>query len=224
MVPKPSSNRSSDVVEVAPHPFDKFRSSGDYEHFRAKVILPEIRRDRMRQDAFVANSLLRDPVKFKSSRRSLDSLYRTILDTEFIHPPHHRRLPYPTPEGNMSARIPLDICYPVVGNFSEKFPDCFVVTGGVFKVGSRAMLGRGGRVVRVLDVCVIGRDCFVMKVEDSGRLLEEEVPITRLVARYPPSLFRPSILQWLCMMFRRFLRTSFEDYGSSETSSVFGDV
>ena len=211
--------QSSDVTTRTHRSFSEFRPSGDYEQFRAQVILPEVCRDRIRREGVTAGARIRHPVTYSPNRESLDSLRQLILETQHNLPKHSARIQHPIPEGNMSARVPLDIIYPVTGHFSRKLPHCFMVEGGHFEVGSRVVLGSGGRMVRVMGVCGVGRDHYKMKVSDEDRLLDGEVRVTLLVARHPPALFKPSLLQWVVLFFRRFLKTFMEYEGVEEASS-----
>jgi hypothetical protein len=67
--------------------------------------------------------------------------------------------------------------------------DCFVWEGGFFEEGSSIILGNNARLVKVLGVAGVGQNYFMMGLKDSGRALEGEMTLRRMVVSIEPSHF-----------------------------------
>ena len=75
------------------------------------------------------------------------------------------------------------------------------------------MLGSSTRLARVTRTQRVGRNYFLMGLENLGSIFVGEVAVQGLVVSFPPSQFQLSLLQRIkpCF-FRRFLWSSFRDF------------
>ena len=75
----------------------------------------------------------------------------------------------------MPQVIPLDHVFYIKGYFTKKQPGCFVWEEGHFKDGEQVIFGTSGRLGHVLEVCKVGRNYVMFKVEDMSGVLEGDV-------------------------------------------------
>ena len=73
------------------------------------------------------------------------------------------------------------------GYFSTRQPNCFVWEEGYFEKGSQVIFGTSGRLGRILGVCGVGRNFFILRVKELGGSLDGEVAVQRMVVSFPPS-------------------------------------
>ena len=68
-------------------------------------------------------------------------------------------------------------------------PYSFVWEAGFFEEGSSIILRNNARLVKVLGVAGVGHNYFMMGLKDSGRALEGEMTLRRMVVSIEPSHF-----------------------------------
>ena len=74
------------------------------------------------------------------------------------------------------------------------------------------MLGSSTRLARVTRAQRVGRNYFLMVLENLGSILVGEVAVWGLVVSFPPSQFQLSLLQHIKLrFFRHFLQSSLRD-------------
>jgi len=112
----------------------------------------------------------------------------------------------------MSAIIPFDHSFQLEGYFSPKHPDCFVWEGGIFEEGSMVFFGRGMRAGKVLGVCGVRKNYFMMGIKDLGRVSEDEVLIRRMVVSFPPTDFSISMFYRIQARFLKPFLKSMVDF------------
>ena len=71
--------------------------------------------------------------------------------------------------------------------FGTKWLNCFVWEEGYFEKGSQVIFGTSGRLGRILGVCGVGRNFFMLRVKELGGFLNGEVVIQRMVVLSPPT-------------------------------------
>ena len=81
----------------------------------------------------------------------------------------------------------MDPHYFFEGYVSSEQLDCFVWEGGFFEEGSSIILRNNARLVKVMGVVGVGRDYFMMGLKDSGRALEGEMTLWRMIVSIEPS-------------------------------------
>ena len=117
------------------------------------------------------------------------------------------------PVEKMSSHIPLDRTLAMKGYFSTKQPNCFVWEEGYFEKGSQVIFGTSGRLGRILGVCGVGRNFFMLRVKELGGSLDGEVAVQRMVVSFPPSGdFQLSLFQRLAMRFLKPFLGSMADF------------
>src|SRR6202451_3667649 len=167
-----SSSRDTESAQERPiHPFEMFRASmDDYEYalFESKIICPSIRAARSHTQLFNNSALPDLPIIFKPGLQSITNLQCFLVDTDYNCPLHNLRFPLVNPVIKMSSHIPLDRMLPVKGYFSTKQPNCFVWEEGYFEKGSQVIFGTSGRLGRILWVCGVGRNFFMLRVKELG--------------------------------------------------------
>jgi len=113
----------------------------------------------------------------------------------------------------------VDPHYFLEGYVSSKQLDCFVWEGGFFEEGSSVILGNNARLAKFLGVVGVGRNYFMMGLKDSGKALEGEMTLRRMVVSIAPSHFHLSLFQCFQLHFiKHFLGTmlSFMDEDRGE--------
>src|ERR1700729_4228748 len=87
----------------------------------------------------------------------------------------------------MSSHVLLDCMLAMKGYFSTRQPNCFVWEEGYFEKGSQVIFGTSGKLGRILGVCGVGRNFFMLRVKELGGFLDGEVTVQRMVVLFPPS-------------------------------------
>ena len=125
--PSKSGLRTSLCDIPKPHVFETFDPAEDYKSFRRHIILPIICNSHDNQSIhYTKKPTLPPPVVFDSSRLSIQSVHKLILDTDvnltnitpFVH-----YVDYPPCQ---SASIPIARHFSMHGYFSPNIPGCFV--------------------------------------------------------------------------------------------------
>jgi hypothetical protein len=99
------------------------------------------------------------------------------------------------------------------GYFSTRQPNCFVWEEGYFEKGSQVIFGISGKLGRILGVCGVGRNFFMLRVKELGGFLDGEVAIQRMVVSFPPTRdFQLSLLQHFAMCFLKPFLGSMADF------------
>ncbi len=112
----------------------------------------------------------------------------------------------------------MDPHYFLEGYISSKRLDCFVWEGGFFEEGSSVILGNNARLAKVLGVVGVGQNYFMMGLKDSGKALEGEMTLQRMVVSFAPSHFRLSLFQ---CFFGTMLSFMDEDRGEVKDGEEF---
>jgi hypothetical protein len=84
--------------------------------------------------------------------------------------------------------------------------------GGIFEEGSMVFFGRGRRVGKVLGVCRVGKNYFMMGIKDLGRVSEGKVLIRRMVVLFPPTYFSISMFYRIQACFLKPFLKSMMDF------------
>ena len=164
---------------IPPHPFETFHPLTDYSNSEANVICPAIRAEL---------SPAPDPgcPVFSVPRPSLDETLQFLLDTDY-HPGHQLCLPPPLSTLKLSATIPLTHTMSVVGYISNKHPAWYVWQSGFFEAASNVVLGTTYREAKIVTPDGVGRNYMMMKVEEVGKVPEDQIAIQRMVVSTHPS-------------------------------------
>jgi len=142
-------------------------------------------------------------ITFAPDRPSADEFRRILAETDYHHSPTK---PLPSPPRP-------DVPDFIHGYISPIQPKYFIWEAGSFKEGSLVMLGSSTCLARVTKAQRVGRNYFLMGLENLGSVLAGEVVVQGLVVSFPPSQFQLSFLQRIKLrFFRRFLRSSFRDF------------
>ena len=75
----------------------------------------------------------------------------------------------------------------VVGYVSNKHPNCYVWQSGFFEAGSHVVLGTTYRKAKIVGPDGVGRNYMMMKLEEVGRVPENQIAIQRMVVLTRPS-------------------------------------
>ena len=189
---------TTDLVPV--HPMETYCASKDYALFEAEKIRPFMCAARNRAALFKESQL---PLVVSSGCPSIDNILNFLKETDYHNSLHSTNIPLPC---SSSTVAPVDPHYFLEGYVSSKRLDCFVWEGGFFEEGSSVILGSDARLAKVMGVVGVGRNYFMMGLKDSGRALEGEVTLRRMVVSIEPSHFRLSLFQRFQLYFlKRFL-------------------
>ena len=186
-----------------PHIYETFRTSEDYSDFEAQILCPIIRKSYIHSYIYpsrLPKPLL--PVSFALPHRSIESVHRIILETDYNRPLQDLTFPhYISPSPNHLAHIPIIRHILVSGHFSLKFPGCFVVTeSGGFGSGDILVLGgHGSQEVVVGNIEEVGRYYLLYAVREVGSLSLNSPMTTHLVM--PLSCYRPSYIRCIARIF-----------------------
>jgi hypothetical protein len=212
-----SSSKSSIKKELydkpVPHVFETFDPTEDYESFRRHIILPIIRESHDYQSIhYTKKPTLPPPVVFAPDRRSIESVYQLILDTDvnltnitpFVH-----YVGYPP---RQSASIPIAQRLTSHGYLSPNIPGCFISNNKeAFLKGDIVVLGLDTcRKVVMEGIIEVGRHFILYEVREVGSIPTGGVQITQLVAplNSHPSVFLRFLLLILMAFFPCFFRSS----------------
>ena len=203
-----------------PHVFETFDPAEDYESFRRHIILPIIRESHDYQSIhYTKKPTLPPPVVFAPDRRSIESVYQLILDTNvnltnitpFVH-----YVGYPP---RQSASIPIARCLTSHGYLSPSIPGCVISN-------NKETFLKGNIVVLGLDTCwkvvmegiiEVGRHFILYEVKEVGSIPMGGVWITQLVT---PLNSHPSVLlHFLLLIIMAFFPCFF--WSSAEEGTKF---
>jgi hypothetical protein len=183
------SNSSEEI-----HPLDTFKPSMDYAHFEVDIINLYIYAARAHTN-LLANSKL--SLSFTPGRKSFSELCNFLINTNYNWSSRILCVPPCNFKPKMSVIIPFDHSFQPEGYFSPKHPDCLLWEGGIFEEGSMVFFGRDMRAGKVLGVCGVGKNYFMMGIKDLGRVSEGKLLIRMMVVSFPPTDF--SILMVYCI-------------------------
>jgi len=139
-----------------------------------------------------SSSIIQLPLVVSSGWPSIDNILNFLKETDYHNSLHSTNIPLPRPSSKVA---PVDPHYFLEGYVSSKQLDCFVWEGGFFEEGSSIILGNNVRLAKVLGVVGVGQNYFMMGLKDSGRALEGEMTLWRMVVSIEPSHFRLSLFQ-----------------------------
>jgi len=192
----------------------------DYTRFEVDIINPYIRAAHARTN-LLANSKL--SLSFAPGRKSFSELSNFLIDTDYNRSSRIIRVPSCNFKPKMSAIIPFDRSFQLRGYFSPKHRDCFVWEGGIFEEGSMVFLGKGMRAGRVLGVCGVGKNYFMMGIKDLGRVSEGEVLIRRMVVSFRPTNFSiPMFYRIQARFLKPFLKSMMDFVDTTRIKNSFG--
>ena len=204
-LPSTGVSRSDDP----PHPIEQFRPSMDYQQFEADVIRPFLLETKAR---VALGNNLRLSLTFAPRSSSLDEYHKFFSETDYNHPTPSKPLPS-VPRDDDTSSKPLCL---LQGYFSPKRADYFIWEFGHFEQGSIVMLGGSGRLAKVLGVGGVGRNFFMMRLEDFEDPEAGEVPVRKLIVSFNPVGIRFSVLQRLKIRFFRPFLKSMRDFVDEE--------
>jgi len=187
------------------HPLETYRPSMDYTRFEVDIINPYICAARACTNSHASS---KPSLSFAPGRKSFSELCNFLIDTDYNRSSHIIRVPSCNFKSRMSAPIPISRSFQLEGYFSPKHPDCFVWEGGIFEEGSTVFFGKGMRAGKVLGVCGVGKNYFMMGINDLGMVSEGEVLIRRMVVSFPPTDFSiPLFYRIQARFFKPFLKS-----------------
>jgi hypothetical protein len=167
------------------HPLDTFRPSMDYPQFESEVIRPYLREARARQTYHAASQL---PITFSPGRSSITDILLFLEETDYNSRLNHVSTPTALSPSTPTVIAPQPIIVlPLVGSISSQHLDCFIWQGGFFEKGSVVVLGESGKFGTVMGICGFGRNYIMWRIKESGRILEGEVKIRRMVVSARPT-------------------------------------
>src|SRR5882762_448583 len=141
-------------------------------------------------------------ITFAPDHPSADDFQQFLTETDYHHSPTR---PLPSP-------LRPDVPDVIRGYVSPIQPKYFIWEAGSFKEGSLVMLGSSTCVARVTKAQRVGRNYFLMGLENLGSVVGEVV-VQGSVVSFPPSQFQLSLLQCIKLcFFRHFLQSSFRDF------------
>jgi hypothetical protein len=141
-------------------------------------------------------------ITFAPDRPSADDFQQFLTETNYHHSPTKPLPSLPRP----------DVPDVIRGYVSPIQPKYFIWEAGSFREGSLVTLGSSTCVARVTKAQRVGRNYFLMGLENLGSVAGD-VAVQGLVVSFPPSQFQLSFLQRIKLrFFRRFLRSSFRDF------------
>src|ERR1700729_2129662 len=192
----------------SPHPFEQFRPSMDYQEvqeFQGKVIRPFCLDTKARA---ALGDNLRISLTFAPGSPSFDECRQFFSETDYNRPSPSKPLP-PVPRADDIPSKPLS---PLRGYFSPRRADYFIWESGYFEQESTATLGSSGRLAKVLGVGGVGRNFFMMRLEDLENPEAGRDPVRKLIVSFHPVGVRFSLFQRLKMCFFRPFLKSMRDY------------
>jgi len=178
---------TADLVPV--HPMETYRASKDYTLFEAEEIHPFMCTAHNQAALFKESRL---PLVVSSGQPSIDNILNFLKETNYHNSLCSTNIPLPHPSSKVA---PVDPHYFLEGYVSSKQLDCFVWEGGSFEEGSSIILGNNARLVKVMGVVGVGQNHFMMGLKDSGRALEGEMTLRRMVVSIELSHFQLSLFQ-----------------------------
>jgi hypothetical protein len=209
-------------ITEPPHVYKTFRTSEDYSDSEARIFRSIIRNSHIHSYIYPSRlPELPSPISFALPRRSIESVHRIILETDYNRPSWDLTFPhYISPSPNHSAHIPIIRRILASGHCSAKFPGCFVVTeSGGFGSGDIVVLGgHGSREVVVENIEEVGRYYLLYAVREVGFLPLNSPMTTHLVM--PLSCYRPSYFRCIARIFLACLPCCF---GSLADFGDFGE-
>jgi hypothetical protein len=141
-------------------------------------------------------------ITFAPDRPSADDFQQFLTETDYHHSPTKPLPSLPRP----------DVPDVIRGYVSPIQPKYFIWEAGSFREGSLVTLGSSTCVAKVTKAQRVGRNYFLMGLENLGSVAGD-VAVQGLVVSFPPSQFQLSFLQRIKLrFFRRFLRSSFRDF------------
>jgi hypothetical protein len=192
----------------------------DYAHFEVDIINPYVRDARARANLLVGTNL---PLSFAPARKSFSELRDFLIDTDYNCSPCIICTSSYNFEPTKSAIIPIDCSFRLGGYVSPKHPDCFVWEGGIFEEGLTVFFGNGMRAGKVLGVCGVGKNYFMMGIKDLGTVLEGEVLIRRMVVSFPPTDFSVPVFYRIQARFLKpFLKSMIDFIDETRVDNSFG--
>lgn len=189
----------------SPHPIELYRPSMDYQEFEATVIRPFCLGTKAR--AALGNNL-RISLTFAPGSPSFDECRQFFSETDHNHPSPSTPLP-PVPRADDIPSKPL--C-PLRGYFSPRRANYFIWESGYFEQGSTVTLGSSGRLAKVLGVGGVGRNFFVMRLEDLENPGAGKDPVRKMIVSFNPVGIRLSLYQRFKMHFFRPFLKSMRDF------------
>ena len=181
----------------------------DFACFEIDIINPYIHAAHARTNLLANSKLL---LSFTPGRKSFSELCNFLINTDYNQSSRILRIPPYNCKPKTSTIIPFDRSFQLEGYFSPKHADCFVWEGGIFEEGLTVFFGRGMRAGKVLGVCGVGKNYFMMGIKDLGRVSEGEVFIRRIVVSFPPTDFSISMFYRIQARFLKPFLKSMMDF------------
>ena len=196
-------------LDDPPHPIELFRPSMDYQQFEADVMRLFLLETKAR---VALGNNLHLSLTFAPHSSSFDEHRQFFSETDYNRLTPSKPLPS-VPRDDDTSSKPLCL---LQGYFSPKRADYFIWEFGHFEQESIVKLGGSARLAKVLGVGGVGRNFFMMRLEDLEDPEAGEVPVKKLIVSFNPVGIRFSILQRLKIrFFRPFLR-SMRDFVDEE--------
>ena len=149
---------------------------------------------------------------FAPNRQSCKNLTSFFEDTEYT-----KKIPSPpAPSAADSSGYIYKPLTHIQGYLSPKHADYFIWKLGVFKEGSKVVLGDNLVLVRITGVVGVGCNFIKFGVETLGSSFMDEIPVKRMIISFSLDVFHLSCSQcFKCFFFPRFLK-SMRDFANAD--------
>jgi hypothetical protein len=113
----------------------------------------------------------------------------------------------PAPPATNSSGFTYEPLTHIQGYVSPKCTDYFIWELGVFKEGSKVILGDNLVLARITGIVGVGHNFIKFGVETLGSSFRDEIPVKRMIVSLSPDIFRHSHSQrFKCFFFPWFLK------------------
>jgi hypothetical protein len=153
------------------------------------------------------------------------SLLHLLLTADLAKIFHHfsktpntpKKIPSPpAPPATDSSGFTYEPLTHIQGYVSPKSADYFNWELGVFKEGSKVILGDNLVLARITGIVGVGCNFIKFGVETLGSSFRDEIPVKRMIVSLSPDIFRLSRSQhFKCFFFPRFLK-SMRDFANAD--------
>ena len=114
----------------------------------------------------------------------------------FLKTPNTPKIPsLPAPPATDSSSFTYEPLTHIQGYVSPKHADYFIWELGVFKEGSKVILGDYLVLVRITGIVGVGRNFVKFGVETLGSSFRDEIPVKKMIISFSPEVFHLSCSQ-----------------------------
>jgi hypothetical protein len=172
----------------------------EYKLFKCHIILPSIVNSCIHKRLGTPHV----SITFAPNHRSGEDLSSFFEDTKYTK---KISLP-PAPPATNSSGFTYKPLTHIQGYVSPKHVDYFIWDLGVFKEGSKVILGDNLVLARVTGIVGVGCNFVKFGVEMLGSSFRDEIPVKRMIVSFSPDVFCLSCSQHFnCFFFPWFLKS-----------------